>query len=79
MDYLRRDRMYTYAKNSAKGFQGNSGSQSGSWGHKSFINKNDIYSELELYSIQTTFSLVENLWIDLSMASSQVCTQLSPF
>ena len=64
--------MYTHMRHAVNGLQGSSLRQYGPWSENKLNRADGKFSELELYSIKTAFSLVENLWIDLSMGTTQV-------
>ena len=65
MQYLRRDRMYTHLHIGATGLQGHSAVHFESC-------QDGIYPELAIHNIKTAFAVVDSLWVDLSMGTTEV-------
>ena len=72
MQYLSKDRLYTHVQSGANAPWGGSLRTFGPWGEGAFGRQEGRYSELELHSIKTAFSLVDSLWVDMSLGTSQV-------
>lgn len=71
MQYLRHDRVYTHSKH---GIHGVHSDLHGPWARDdgAFGRLDGRYSELELYNIKAAFSLIDSLWIDMSLGCLQV-------